>query len=73
MRAPVPAVAAADAADKDRPLREDTRLFGRLLGDVLREQTGVAGFERVRRSRRRCASGARVLGMRWRWASSRGC
>jgi phosphoenolpyruvate carboxylase len=49
MRAPVPAVAvaAADAADKDLPLREDTRLLGRLLGDVLREQTGVAGFERV--------------------------
>ena len=47
MRAPVPAEAAADAADKDLPLREDTRLLGRLLGDVLREQTGVAGFERV--------------------------
>jgi phosphoenolpyruvate carboxylase len=37
----------ADAADKDLPLREDTRLLGRLLGDVLREQTGAAGFERV--------------------------
>ena len=33
--------------DKDLPLREDTRLLGRLLGDVLREQTGDAGFLRV--------------------------
>ena len=47
MRAPVPAAAAADAADKDLPLREDTRLLGRLLGDVLRAQTGDAGFERI--------------------------
>ncbi|MEO8675237.1 MAG: phosphoenolpyruvate carboxylase, partial [Casimicrobiaceae bacterium] len=29
------------------PLREDTRLLGRLLGDVLRAQSGVAGFERI--------------------------
>ena len=33
--------------DKDLPLRDDTRLLGRLLGDVLRAQTGVAGFERI--------------------------
>ena len=33
--------------DKDLPLRDDTRLLGRLLGDVLREQTGDAGFLRV--------------------------
>ena len=33
--------------DKDLPLREDTRLLGRLLGDVLRAQSGVAGFERI--------------------------
>ena len=32
---------------KDLPLREDTRLLGRLLGDVLRAQTGVAGFARI--------------------------
>ena len=34
-------------ADKDLPLKEDTRLLGRLLGDVLRAQTGPAGFARV--------------------------
>src|SRR5258708_24393885 len=34
-------------ADKDLPLKEDTRLLGRLLGDVLREQTGEEGFARV--------------------------
>ena len=33
--------------DKDLPLRDDTRLLGRMLGDVLREQTGDAGFLRV--------------------------
>ncbi len=35
------------ATDKDLPLKEDTRLLGRLLGDVLRAQTGEAGFTRV--------------------------
>ncbi len=35
------------AQDKDLPLREDTRLLGRLLGDVLRAQTGVGGFDRI--------------------------
>jgi phosphoenolpyruvate carboxylase len=33
--------------DKDLPLREDTRLLGRVLGDVLRAQTGEAGFGRI--------------------------
>jgi len=33
--------------DKDLPLREDTRLLGRLLGDVLRAQTGDAGYARI--------------------------
>ena len=33
--------------DKDLPLREDTRLLGRLLGDVLRARAGDAGFQRV--------------------------
>jgi phosphoenolpyruvate carboxylase len=40
MNAPVP-------EDKDLPLREDTRLLGRVLGDVLRAQTGEAGFDRI--------------------------
>ena len=33
--------------DKDLPLREDTRLLGRVLGDVLRAQTGDDGFARI--------------------------
>jgi phosphoenolpyruvate carboxylase len=33
--------------DKDLPLREDTRLLGRLLGDVLRAQTGADGYARI--------------------------
>ena len=37
---------ASDAA-KDLPLREDTRLLGRLLGDVLRAQTGDDGYARI--------------------------
>src|SRR4051794_14888610 len=32
-------------ADKDAPLKEDIRLLGRLLGNVLREQEGQAGFD----------------------------
>jgi phosphoenolpyruvate carboxylase len=34
-------------ADKDAPLKEDIRLLGRLLGDVLREQEGEAVFDVV--------------------------
>ncbi len=37
--------------DKDLPLREDTRLLGRLLGDTVREQEGddaYAAIERIR-------------------------
>ena len=33
-----------DALDKDLPLKEDTRLLGRVLGDVLRAQIGDAGL-----------------------------
>ncbi|HEY0845338.1 MAG TPA: phosphoenolpyruvate carboxylase [Noviherbaspirillum sp.] len=35
------------AADKDAPLKEDIRLLGRLLGNVLREQEGEAVFHVV--------------------------
>ena len=38
--------------DKDLPLREDIRLLGRLLGDVVREQEGRATFDLVERIRR---------------------
>jgi phosphoenolpyruvate carboxylase len=34
-------------ANKDLPLKEDTRLLGRVLGDVLRAQTGEEGFARI--------------------------
>ena len=45
---PVPTIEATDVhADKDLPLREDTRLLGRLLGDVLRALTGDEGFARI--------------------------
>ncbi|MGV7209939.1 phosphoenolpyruvate carboxylase [Oxalobacteraceae bacterium A2-2] len=36
--------AANDLGDKDAPLKEDIRLLGRLLGDVLREQEGEEVF-----------------------------
>ncbi|MBN8476527.1 phosphoenolpyruvate carboxylase [Sulfuritalea sp.] len=38
-------------ADKDRPLREDIRLLGRLLGDTVREQEGAGVFDRVEQIR----------------------
>ena len=41
----------ASVADKDLPLKEDTRLLGRVLGDVLRAQTGEDGFATVERIR----------------------
>ena len=40
---------AADAAAKNRPLVDDIRLLGRVLGDVIREQEGKAAFELVER------------------------
>jgi len=44
--------AAPDAAtDKDRPLMEDIRLLGRLLGDVIREQEGKVAFELIEQIR----------------------
>ncbi len=33
--------------DRDLPLKEDTRLLGRILGDVLRAQTGEATYARI--------------------------
>ncbi len=49
---PVRAAKASSAArsassDKDAPLKEDIRLLGRLLGDVIRQQEGEAVFEIV--------------------------
>jgi phosphoenolpyruvate carboxylase len=40
------------AKDNERPLVEDIRLLGRLLGDVIREQEGVDTFDLVERIRK---------------------
>ena len=42
---------ANDAAEKNRPLVEDIRMLGRILGDVIREQEGKPAFELVERVR----------------------
>ena len=41
-----------DAAAKNRPLVDDIRLLGRILGDVIREQDGHEAFELVERVRK---------------------
>ena len=60
IRASAPPAAAAkrrtparerDAVAKNRPLVEDIRLLGRILGDVIREQEGSAAYELVERVR----------------------
>ncbi len=59
----------ADAAAKNRPLVEDIRLLGRILGDVIREQEGAEAFELIERVRqlsvayrlKKDASAGRVL------------
>jgi phosphoenolpyruvate carboxylase len=43
--------------DKDRPLVEDIRLLGRILGDVIREQDGTGAYELVERVRQRWPTG----------------
>ncbi len=40
------------ARDNERPLVEDIRLLGRMLGDVIREQEGVDAYELVERIRK---------------------
>jgi phosphoenolpyruvate carboxylase len=40
------------AKDNERPLLEDIRLLGRILGDVIREQEGVETYELVERIRK---------------------
>ncbi|MBA3772901.1 MAG: phosphoenolpyruvate carboxylase [Ramlibacter sp.] len=40
------------AKDNERPLVEDIRLLGRILGDVIREQEGLEVFELVERVRK---------------------
>lgn len=41
-----------DAAAKNKPLVDDIRLLGRILGDVIREQEGKDAFELVERVRK---------------------
>ena len=58
-----------DAAAKNRPLVDDIRLLGRILGDVIREQEGGEAFELIERVRqlsvayrlKKDASAGRVL------------
>ena len=38
--------------EKDRPLQEDIRLLGQILGDTVREQDGENAFEIVEAIRR---------------------
>jgi phosphoenolpyruvate carboxylase len=60
---------ADDAAAKNRPLVDDIRLLGRILGDVIREQEGAEAFELIERVRqlsvayrlKKDASAGRVL------------
>jgi len=40
-----------EGSGKDRPLRDDIRLLGRILGDTVREQEGGAVFDIVERIR----------------------
>ncbi|MBO9679447.1 MAG: phosphoenolpyruvate carboxylase [Acidovorax sp.] len=54
-----PAAASAASAtkaprktDKDLPLIQDIRLLGRILGDVIREQEGVAAYELIEQVRK---------------------
>lgn len=42
----------ANTKDNERPLVEDIRLLGRILGDVIREQEGVTAFELIEKIRK---------------------
>lgn len=44
---PAPAALTKRAKDNERPLVEDIRLLGRLLGDVIREKEGQAAYELI--------------------------
>jgi phosphoenolpyruvate carboxylase len=48
---PTPNDVAQDAAEKNRPLVEDIRLLGRILGDVIREQEGKEAYELIEKVR----------------------
>lgn len=46
------AKASTRSRDNERPLVEDIRLLGRILGDVIREQEGVAAYELIEQVRK---------------------
>ncbi len=48
----LPVSAGRRARDNEKPLVEDIRLLGRLLGDVIREQEGLEAYELVERIRK---------------------
>ncbi|MBA2964189.1 MULTISPECIES: phosphoenolpyruvate carboxylase [Ramlibacter] len=52
MPAATPETPARRARENERPLVEDIRLLGRILGDVIREQEGVDAYELVERIRK---------------------
>jgi phosphoenolpyruvate carboxylase len=52
MPAAAPETPARRGRANERPLVEDIRLLGRILGDVIREQEGVAAFDLVERVRK---------------------
>ena len=47
-------------AGQDAPLRDDIRLLGSILGDVIREQAGPRVFEPVEGTRRRAVDARRA-------------
>ena len=49
---PTPAAPSARTKDNERPLVEDIRLLGRILGDVIREQEGVPAYELIEQVRK---------------------
>jgi len=52
----------ADPPDKEQALREDIRLLGRLLGDVVRDRAGDAAFARVETIRQKAVAFHRADG-----------
>jgi phosphoenolpyruvate carboxylase len=47
-----PAAPSARTKDNERPLVDDMRLLGRILGDVIREQEGVSAYELIEQVRK---------------------
>ena len=47
--------------DNERPLVEDIRLLGRILGDVIREQEGVEAYELIEQIRTLPASRRQIV------------